>query len=249
MQTWIFITLVSLAVVIELIFVPKFLVAQRPGICVKSFCYKMICATMFVAIGFLCYRYSGNTSEFAKHMLIGLCLGWVGDVFLHIKPAKEVFFGIGFCFFFSSHILYLVAFSKATNQYFPDNKPATIASAILVAAVIFCSYLYIKFKKKIKLKNLLIGALCLGYGLVLVPMMVNAFMFSVQYIAAGYPNAIFGGICLTLGGIAFYLSDFSIAFLMFNKADNGNIRLKNFNIGTYFFAQSMLALSILFIGG
>ncbi len=249
MQTWLFITLVSLAVVIELIFVPKFLVAQRPGISVKSFSYKMICATMFVAIGFLCYRYSGNTSEFAKHMLIGLCLGWVGDVFLHLKKGNKILFGIGFCFFFSSHILYLIAFSKATNQYFTKSKHITIISIILIAAVIFCSYLYIKFKKKIKLKNPLIGALCLGYGLVLVPMMVNAFMFSVQYIAAGYPNAILGGLCLTFGGISFFLSDLTIAFLMFNKADNGNIPLKNFNIGTYFFAQTMLALSILFIGG
>lgn len=248
MQTWLFITLVSLAIVIELIFVPKFLVAQRPGICIKSFCYKMICATMFVAIGFLCYRYSGNTSEFAKHMLIGLCLGWVGDVFLHIKPAKEFFFGIGFCFFFSSHILYLIAFSKAANQYFTKSNYITIISIILIAVVILCSALYTKFKKKMKM-NLLTAPLCFGYALVLVPMMVNAFMFSVQYIAAGYPNAILGGICLTLGGISFYLSDFTIAFLTFNKPDKGNIPLKNFNIGTYFFAQTMLALSILFIGG
>lgn len=248
MQTWLFITLISLAIVIELIFVPKFLVAQRPGICIKSFCYKMICATMFVAIGFLCYRYSGNTSEFAKHMLIGLCLGWVGDVFLHIKNENKILFGIGFCFFFSSHILYLIAFSKATNQYFAGKTWSTVVSLILIAVVIFCSYLYIKLKKKLKL-NPLIGALCLGYGLVLVPMMVNAFMFSVQYLAAGYPNAIWGGICLTLGGISFYMSDFSIAFLIFNKADKGRIGLKNHNIGTYFFAQSMLALSILFIGG
>ena len=248
MQTWLFITLVSLACIIELIFVPKFLVAQRPGVSIKSFCFKMICATMFAAIGFLCYRYSGNTSEFAKHMLIGLCLGWVGDVFLHLKKGNKILFGIGFCFFFSSHILYLIAFSKATEQYFPDSKTATVATIALIVVVIFCSYLYIKLKKKLKL-NPFIGALCLVYGLVLVPMMVSAFMFSVQYIAAGYPNAIFGGICLTLGGISFYLSDFSIAFLMFNKADKDRIGLKNFNIGTYFFAQTMLALSILFIGG
>ncbi|MBQ8210131.1 MAG: hypothetical protein IJZ35_06080 [Clostridia bacterium] len=248
MQTWLFISLLLLAIIIELIFVPKFLVAQRPGICIKSFCFKMICATMFVATGFLCYRYSGNTSEFAKHMLIGLCLGWVGDVFLHIKPKKEFFFAIGFCFFFSSHILYLIAFSKASKQYLQQSKAATIISIALIAIVIFGSYLYIKFKKKMKM-NLLTAPLCFGYGLVLVPMMVNAFMFSVQYIAAGYPNAIWGGICLTLGGISFYLSDFTIAFLMFNEADKGNIPLKNFNIGTYFFAQTMLALSILFIGG
>ncbi len=248
MQTWLFIMLIALAIITELIFVPKFLVAQRPGICIKSFCFKMICATMFVFIGFLCCYYTNNTSEFAKHMLIGLCLGWIGDVFLHIKPAKEVFFGIGFCFFFSSHILYLIAFSKATKQYFPEESSIGIVNIILIAIVIFCSYLYIKFKKKMKL-TLLTGPLCFGYGIVLVPMMVNAFVFSVRYIAAGYPNAILGGICLTFGGISFYMSDLSIAFLMFNKPDNGNISLKNHNIGTYFFAQTMLALSTLFIGG
>lgn len=248
MQTGLFIALVSLAVIIELIFVPKFLVAQRPGICIKSFCYKMICATMFVAIGYMCYLYSGNTSEFAKHMLTGLCLGWVGDVFLHIKPAKKFFFGIGFCFFFASHILYLIAYSKATEQYITTDRTATIISFVLIAVVFICTALYTKFKKKMNF-SLLTAPLCIGYGFVLIPMMTNAFMFSVQYIAAGYPNAVAGGICLTLGGISFFLSDVSIAFLMFNEADNGNIPLKNHNIGTYFFAQTMLALSILFIGG
>lgn len=248
MQTWLFITLILLAIAVEFIFVPKFLVAQRPGICLKSFCFKMICATMFVTVGFLCYHYSGNTSEFAKHMLLGLCLGWIGDVFLHLKNGSKVFFGIGFCFFFSSHILYLIAYSKATEQYLTTNKTTTIISFILIAIVFICTALYTKIKKGMKF-SLLTAPLCIGYGFVLIPMMTNAFLFSVQYIAAGYPNAILGGICLTLGGISFFLSDVSIAFLIFNKPDKGNITLKNHNIGTYFFAQTILALSILFIGG
>lgn len=248
MQTWLFVSLLSLAIIIEIIFVPKFLKAQRPGICVKSFCFKMICATMFVLIGFLCRYYSGNTSEFAKYMLTGLCLGWFGDFFLHIKIAQNLMSGIGFCFFSASHVFYIIAFSKAANQYFSEEIAITVIKVILIVLVMFFSYLYIRLKKKMKL-TLLTGPVIFGYGLLLVPMMVNAVTFSAEYIIAGYPNAILGGICLICGGISFFMSDISLAFLLFNEPDKGRIGLKNHNIGTYFFAQTLLALSMLFIGG
>ncbi len=246
MSTSLFIAIVAAAIAIEIIFTPLFLKAQRPGICVKSFCFKMICATMFLLLGLLSWQYSENNSEFAKYMLIGLGLSWFGDLFLHIKT-KIVTFAIGFCFFTSAHILYLIAYSKAWVQYFPNKGFISVIDVVLVILVFFFAYLFIRFKKHMPLKGIGVPV-CVGYGLVLVMMLVKAVTFSVNYIITIGTSAIPGAICLAFGGICFFMSDSSLALLMFNPADKGRIGLKNHNIATYFMAQTFLALSILFIG-
>lgn len=247
MTTGTFIALAVAAIVIEIIFIPLFLKAQRPGICIKSFCFKMICATMFLLLGFMSWKYSGNTSEFAKYMLIGLILSWFGDLFLHIKT-KYITFAIGFCFFTSAHVLYLIAYNKAWNQYFPEKSYISVIDIVLFVLVFVCAYLFVKYKKHMPLKGIGVPV-CVGYGLVLVTMLVKAVTFSVNYVIDLGTAAIPGAVCLAFGGICFFMSDSSLALLMFNPADKGRIGLKNHNIGTYFMAQTLLALSILFIGG
>ena len=74
MDKTLFLTLTICACVIETVFTPFFLHYQRPGICLKSFICKMICASMFLTVGILAYVYTGNTSEFAKFLLRPLFL-------------------------------------------------------------------------------------------------------------------------------------------------------------------------------
>lgn len=245
MDKTLFITLTIGAIVIEAVFTPFFLHYQRPGICLKSFICKMICASMFLSVGLLAYVYTGNTSEFAKFILIGLSSSWVGDLFLHVKQNSKVTFGIGMAFFAAAHVLYLISYSKATFLYFPDNSLITVPE--IICAVVIVALLYIVFNKKWHFTfSAPIIAVFVIYGLILATMFVKAASFGIQYIAAGKP--VFGGLSLAFGGALFFASDISLVTIMIDEKLKKNYRLKDFNIGSYFLAQTLLALSVLFIG-
>ncbi len=245
MDKTLFITLTIGAIVIEAVFTPLFLHYQRPGICLKSFICKMICASMFLSVGLLAYFYTGNTSEFAKFILIGLSSSWVGDLFLHVKQGSKITFGIGMAFFAAAHVLYLISYSKATSLYFPDNSLITVPEIISAVAII--ALLYILFNKKWHFTfSAPVIAVFVIYGLILATMFVKAASFGIQYIAAGKP--VFGGLSLAFGGALFFASDISLVTIMIDERLKKNHRLKDFNIGSYFLAQTLLALSVLFIG-
>jgi len=118
MDKTLFITLTIGAIVIEAVFTPLFLHYQRPGICLKSFICKMICASMFLSVGLLAYFYTGNTSEFAKFILIGLSSSWVGDLFLHVKQGSKITFGIGMAFFAAALLSTMSRTSAGTDSSF-----------------------------------------------------------------------------------------------------------------------------------
>ncbi len=245
MHSTAYIVLIVLAITIEIIFTPLFLKAQRPGANPKSLTYKMICATMFFVVGVFSLIYSGNESEFAKYMIIGLALSWVGDFFLHIS--RVWCFVIGFVAFASAHVFYIIAYSKATDLYFPGRQFFKVYEIIAVLLIELALFAYYKFKKKMSFKSAGMIA-SVFYGFVLNAMTVKAVTFSVEYIMARFSNAVFGGLCISLGGVSFFMSDTSLVILMFNEPDKHNHRLKNHNIGTYFFGQTLLALSVLFVG-
>ena len=237
--------LMTLAIVVELIFVPLFLKAQRPGISKTSRLYKMICATMFVLIGILSCVYSGNKSEFAVFMLIGLGLSWIGDLFLHINGKK--YFIVGFISFSAAHVFYIIAYSKASSLYFHEKAFLSLYEIIAVACLEFIMFIVYKFIKKMDMKSPPMIA-CAFYGIVLQTMLVKSFVFSMEYLKLGKPDGISAALCLLGGGVMFFLSDTSLAPLMFHKPDRHNHSLKDFNIDTYFTAQTLLAFSMLFIG-
>ena len=240
-----YIGLTVAAVVIEAVFTPFFLHYQRPGICLKSFICKMICATMFLSVGLLAFFYTGNSSDFAKFLIIGLASSWVGDLFLHVKQGSKVTFGIGMAFFAAAHVLYLISYSKATSLYFPDNKFLTIPE--IISAVVIVVLLYITFNKKWHFTfSAPVIAVFVIYGLILATMFVKAASFGIQYIIAG--NPVFGGLSLAFGGALFFASDISLVTIMIDEKLKKNHRLKDFNIGSYFLAQTFLAISVLFVG-
>ena len=240
-----YLTLTVIAIVIEAIFTPLFLHFQRPGINIKSFTCKMICASMFLAVGFLSFFYAGNTSEFAKFMLIGLSSSWFGDLFLHLKQGCKVTFGIGFVFFAAAHVFYLIAYSKATALYFPERKFLSTPEILIAIAVIVIFYFILKGKDMINFASPIV-AIFAGYGLILTTMFIKAVVFGAQYINTG--NPVFGGVSLALGGTLFFTSDMTLVLLMSNAKLKKNHRLKDYNIGSYFIGQSLLALSVLFVG-
>lgn len=245
MERSLFLILTISAIVIETVFTPLFLHYQRPGICLKSFLCKMTCASMFLAIAIISYIYSGNDSEFATFMLIGLSASWVGDLFLHVKKGSRVTFGIGMAFFAAAHVLYLISYAKATAIHFPDSKFLTIPEILAAVAIIAILYVVINSKAKFEFGAPIIIAFVV-YGLILATMFVKAASFGIQYIMAG--NSVFAGLCLAFGGALFFCSDITLVILMINEKLKKNYRLKDFNIASYFIAQTLLALSVLNVG-
>ena len=200
---------------------------------------------MFLAVGILAYFYTGNTSEFAKFILIGLASSWFGDMFLHMKQGCKVTFGIGMVFFAAAHVLYLVAYYKATKLYFPERTFIGILDIILIIATLLIFYYLFKGKGQINFLHSIMIVFAI-YGLILVTMFVKAVVFGTEYIIAG--NSFAGGLCLAFGGTLFFSSDLTLVLIMFNEKWKKSHRLKDYNIGSYFLGQTLLALSVLSIG-
>ncbi len=240
-----YIILIIAAIAIETAATPFFLHFQRPGANPKSLAIKMVCASMFMAVGILAYFYSGNTSEFAKFMLIGLSSSWMGDLFLHLKKDCKITFGIGFVFFAAAHVLYLIAYNKATKQYFPNEEFLTIPELAAVFVMIVVLFVLFKGKGQINFMSSFMPAFAV-YGFILISMFIKAVSFSIQFIMAG--NNVWGGVFLATGGALFCSSDLTLVLLMFNEKWKKSYRLKDYNIGSYFLGQTLLALSVLFIG-
>lgn len=200
---------------------------------------------MFTAIGIMTAVYAKNRSSFAMFMIIGLMFSWIGDLFLHIKGKK--YFIIGFLAFASAHIFYLTAYSRATSMYFPERKFLQLWEIITALAIEIVLIGYYRIIHKMSLKSEgMIAAIV--YGLVLIPMTLKAVVFSYEFIKGGFPNAVYAGICLAGGSVLFFLSDTSLVLLMFNEKFTSNHRLKDYNIVTYFLGQTLLGLSMLFVG-
>lgn len=245
MNQTLYVSLTVAAVVIEAVFTPLFLHYQRPGICPKSLICKMICATMFLSVGLLACFYTGNNSEFAQFLIIGLASSWIGDLFLHLKQNCKVTFGIGLVFFAAAHVLYLIAYFKATKLYFPERSFITIPEVIAGLVTILVLYFLFKGKGQINFLHSIMVAFAV-YGIILVTMYIKAMSFGIEFIAAG--NSVFGGLCIATGGTLFFTSDLTLVLLMFNEKWKKSHRLKDYNIGSYFLGQTLLALSVFFVG-
>ena len=234
--------LFAICCVIEAICTPWYLKAMWPTKCRKSLILKMVCSSMFFAIGVLSILIADNTSPYAITMLIGLGFGWVGDYFLHAKESNA-YFVTGFVSFLIGHIVYIVAYLRALPALFADYKPvswyeiaagvATLAVAILIALV-----MKIKFNPPVVKYGILV------YALILITMVVKASVLGIRTYLAG--GSILAAIVLTAGSVFFLLSDGSLAVILF-CGQKKNYPLKIFNIVTYFWGQIMLASSILFI--
>lgn len=237
--------LLVLIIALEFVFIPLFLKASWPKKTKKSLFLKMICASLFVCAGFLTVAIAGNTSGFAKLVILGLIFGWIGDFFLHVSD-KSVCFLIGLISFLGGHIFYICAYSRAISNYFPEAQlfdPVEILAFILIfgGAVLYAS------------------AQKMHLGAALIPVSVYAATLVVMFIKAGslgfrialspepMQNSVLVCVMLLLGAFLFLVSDFLLAVILFN-GQKKNRPMKAVNIVTYFAAQILLACTLLFIG-
>ncbi len=239
MELWI---IFGACFLLQCVTTPLFLKYSWPSRTVKSHILKMVCAALFVAVGFLSIKISANTSDFAITMLVGLILGFVGDFFLHFD--KQIYFAIGFISFMAGHIAYIKAYVCALNLY--DGYSQFNIYEIIAVIVLCASALWVakRFKVSFSMKILKYGIML--YTVILITMFLKATALGLNFLVSGGENGVFALLVLSIGSLFFVMSDATLGILLFG-GQKKNRPLKIFNIATYFAGQMLLASSVLFI--
>ncbi len=242
----IYASLIVMSLIAVNIFMPLFLKAQKPGRSGKSLFLKMCCATMYLLAGFSAFMYSGNRSFYAFHIILGLCLSWLGDVFLHIPGDRKWPFGLGFLFFLSAHIVYIITYFKA-DEAVAGKVTFTFIDVLIImiltvfGAVTSALHFHINLKKPIFIPILI-------YTLALTTMLDRALMMCVRIFSASRFSSMRPGAVLALIGAAFFtVSDFYMIPLCFSGGKYKTHPRKIINVYTYYLGQIMIGLSMIFI--
>ncbi len=233
-----------LAVIMEFIFIPKFLKAMWPEKNKKSLRLKMICSCLFVLMSVCAAQIGGGLSRYAVLMIFGALFGFLGDYFLHAKGSVPYFI-TGLANFLTGHIMYIAAFSVVFLNVFPERQffhlRETAAYAVAAAAAI-----YVCRKRKFKFKSKTLLAAVAVYAIVIIVMLVKAVSLGWYCFISEYGRAAFILISLAAGALCFTLSDMTLVLILFG-GKKGSYPLKIFNIITYYTAQTLLASSLIFL--
>lgn len=242
--------LLVLCYVLFLVFVPLYDKAYWPEPTKESLACKMVAATAFVLIGVLGMFITDNKSDYTTTMVIGLILGWVGDLFMHIphppgNPRMSVVY-IGAASFLIGHIFYVVAFVKSTMALTINYNFFTIPEIIAFFVIFITFALMLKPIFKFEYKNLFMQIALYFYSMFLIVMLIKSCKFGITYFLSGAENGIIGMLILLIGGVLFFISDLTLGLRLLGSA-KGNKKVKTLSLYAYFFAQLLLATSILFI--
>lgn len=234
--------LLCLSIALEFLFVPLYLKAVKPGRSRKTLVLKMTCAALFLCCGILSALISGSLTSFSKLILAGLVFGWVGDFFLHVSE-KSICLLTGLISFLTGHLLYIGAFSNAISGYFPDASFFdTVETAVFI--IFFAAVTVFAFRKRRTLDRAFVPVTL--YGAILVLMFVKACSLCIRLLSVyGFEKAIICVIVL-FGVTLFVISDVFLAVKVFFGKKESHL-LTSLNIITYFAAQHLLALTILYI--
>lgn len=242
--------LLGICYLLFFIFVPLYDKAYWPEPTKKSLACKMVAATAFVGIGILGMFITGNNSQYANLMIIGLLLGWFGDLFMHIphppnNPRMSVVY-IGATGFLVGHIFYVTAFVKTTASLVTNYKFFTIPEIIAFAVLFVAFALILKPVFKFQFKNLFMQITLYIYSMFLLVMLIKSCVFGITYYMAGAKNGLIGMLILVIGGIFFFISDLTLGIRLLGSG-KGNKTIKTVSLYAYFIAQLLLSTSILFI--
>lgn len=236
--------LLALAIAAEFVTVPMFLKYYWPRKCKQSLAFKMISATLFVLIGFLALKISGNATPYATYIMWGLVLGWVGDLFLHSLSDSKVHFVIGFLSFLAGHVVYIAGFQKAIEKTYPSSPAIAwyeVLATVLLVGILISVFIIRKYIKH-KILYVAFGV----YGVILSTMLVKTFRYAIGEWAYGTNDHVFGiFVTMVLGAVLFTVSDLLLGFII-AKGETKRIG-RIINIVTYFAAQVLIGCSIFFI--
>lgn len=242
--------LLGICYILFFIFVPLYDKAYWPEPSKKSLSCKMVAATAFVGIGVLGMFITGNSSQYANLMIVGLLLGWLGDLFMHIphppgNPRMSVVY-IGAAGFLVGHIFYVTAFVKTTASLVTSYSFFTVPEIITFFILFIAFALMLKPVFKFEYKNLFMQIALYIYSMFLIVMLIKSCVFGITYYMAGAENGLIGMIILLVGGVFFFISDLTLGIRLLGSG-KGNKTIKTVSLYAYFLAQLLLSTSILFI--
>ncbi len=235
----------ALLLVAEAVIVPLFLKHSWPNKTWKSFTYKAIASSIFLLIGALSIHITGNLTSYAKYIMIGLILGAIGDVFLHVISKNQIWFLIGGISFLFGHIFYINAFQLGINKYYPDIKFIEWYEIVAVAIPLIAGVVYMLLKQKDMKKFIAPMAV---YAAIIGTMVVKSVaLFATDWLW-GMREGSYLPVALTvvLGAFLFISSDVTLVVLMF-ESQKKNRPLKIYNIYSYYIAQILIGCSIFLI--
>ncbi len=208
-------------------------ITQKTGLSEKyGFKMKMLCAFMYLITGVVSAVVVYRITAYSLLILGALVFGMLGDFFLEYKAKK--LFPLGAAFFGIGHIVYSCTFLFVGTYKALSHIEAVAGITLVLTAVIL---IFAKVKLRLKGKKKLI----LAYAPVLILAFACALVKGV--ISLNESNLPFG-MCLIFGGVLFFASDIMIG------VGKGGIKrpkfLHNAVSYTYFAAQALFALSIIF---
>lgn len=229
----------------EIIFASLFIKAGYPEATKKGFFFKMCAATVFVINGIYAY-FQGVKGAYAISIVIALIFGFWGDLFLALNPFYKnkknekklsVFFVLlGGVFFLLEHVTYIVTFAKELKEQAAFN--AFIFVGVLLTVLIIGVVLTVILKLKL--------------GKFTIPIIIYALAIS-SMLAISVCLAIHASgniklqIILFLAPILFVISDSTLVLKIFDKKRFDTMPVRTINLLTYFIAQMLFGLSILYI--
>lgn len=208
-----------------------FIRTEYAGKMAKATLLKGFASAFFVLLGIVCYAKVHTVT--GRLILIGLILGLVGDVFLNLRNQLEgkksmAVFAVGILAFLSGHFLYIAALIRQTTSIL---LLAAIFTVVLSAAAIPPLMKRITAPSK--------GLKIFGY----VYLVIVIAMFSCAAALLLRTGAHVTTVLFAAGGLLFMVSDFIMIYYSFGK----KIRpLRAVNLLSYYIAQLLIALTILF---
>ena len=209
------------------------IISQKSGLSKKyGFPLKMLSACLYLVTGVLSAVSFGEITQYSVMILSGLIFGILGDFFLEYKSKK--LFPLGAVFFALGHIVYSLTFLFIGECNAANHIWAVLGMTVVVTAMIFAfakTRLRLRGKKK--------------YIMIYAPVLIFSFACAVVKGAVALSTESFAfGLCLIWGGSMFFASDIMIGV---GKGGVKRPPFLHYAVSyTYFAAQALFALSILF---
>ncbi len=194
---------------------------------------KTVTSMLFVLIAWVCFENGSGNSGYFVPMLLALVFSLIGDVFIQLQRRSNAFtryaLACGVGAFFAAHCLFAAAFS-------------TIAPFSLIDLAVYC-VLFVGLYLVVRSLHLDFGRvapLCMLYLAAIALMFTKA--LSAWYAGASPLLAVL----LPCGGALFIASDFMLTLKNFYLPCKGSALVATAVTLTYYLAQLVFALSILY---
>lgn len=239
----------SVGVAVDCLFISQ----ELKGKLARATALKGFASMFFVAFGIVAFSaiekkfgiyswtgYIDHARSLGVLILIGLCLGMLGDILLNLRnqlkgKASMGVFALGILAFLSGHFLYIAALIKQYGHFVGQATAKDLLIAIAACAVLSAVSIP-PLMKRISAPNK--GLKIFGYVyLIVVIAMLSFAATNVFMVGFEAKNIVFA-----VGAFLFTVSDFIMIYYSFGKKKPP---LRVANLLLYYFGQLLIALCIL----